>query len=86
MTDGENRWVEVWNCAWLHEAQFFKSVLEAARIEVSLPDEYTLGVDPFLAPALGGVRLLVRTADAARAREIIESVPAAEADPSAGDS
>jgi hypothetical protein len=62
----------VWSCAWLHEAQFFKSILEADGIDVFLPDEHTLGVDPGLSPALGGVRMLVRPDDAARAREIIQ--------------
>lgn len=62
----------MWSCAWLHEAQFFKSILEADGIDVFLPDEHTLGVDPGLSPALGGVRMLVRPDDAARAREIIQ--------------
>jgi hypothetical protein len=72
MTKTENQWIEVWSCAWLHEAQFFKSILEADGIEVLLPDEHTLGVDPGLSPALGGVRMMVRPADVARAREIIQ--------------
>lgn len=73
MTETENPWVEAWTCAWLHEANFLKSVLEAADINVLLPDQYTLGVDPFLAPALRGVRILVPAADLERAREIIAS-------------
>lgn len=73
MTQVENPWVEVWNCTWLHEANFFKSVLEAAEIQVFLPDQHSLGVDPFLAPAFGGVRILVRSDDLQRAREILDS-------------
>jgi hypothetical protein len=65
--------VEVWNCAWLHEAQFLKSVLEADGIGVWLPDEHTLAVGPHLGAALGGVRLLVPEDDAERAREILAS-------------
>jgi len=64
-------WIEVRSCNWLHEAQLFKSVLEGAGIEVLIPDEYTLGVQPFYAAALGGVRLLVRTADRDRAAELL---------------
>jgi hypothetical protein len=73
MTETENQWTEVWSCAWLHEAQFFKSLLEDAGIEVLLPDEYTLGVDPGLAPGFGGVRILVRADDVSQAREILEA-------------
>ena len=72
MTETDNPWTEVWSCAWLHEAQFFKSILETAAIEVFLPDEHTLGVDPGLAPAFGGVRLLVRADEVSQAREIIQ--------------
>jgi hypothetical protein len=73
MAETTSQWVEVWNCAWIHEAQFLKSVLEAAGIEALLPDEHTLGVDPGLVPALGGVRLLVHADDFEQARELIES-------------
>jgi putative signal transducing protein len=73
MDDHANDWTEVWNCNWPHEAQFFKSVLESAGIDVFLPDEYTVGVDPGLVPALGGVRILVRANDVAEARRVLES-------------
>jgi hypothetical protein len=73
MTRAEHQWTEVRSCTWLHEAEFFKSLLEAEGIDVFLPDQHTLGVDPGLAPAFGGVRVLVRANDAARAREMIES-------------
>jgi hypothetical protein len=64
-------WIEVRSCNWLHEAQLFKSVLEGAGIEVLIPDEYTLGVQPFYAAALGGVRILVRADDRNRAAELL---------------
>ena len=56
-------WVQVRNCNWLHEAQFVQSVLESEGIDVFLPDEHVLGVQPFYANALGGVRVLVRAHD-----------------------
>jgi hypothetical protein len=71
MIENENTWVEVWNCTWPHEAQFLRSVLEAADIQVFLPDEYTLGVDPSLVPALHDVRM--HSVDLQRAREVIDS-------------
>jgi hypothetical protein len=73
MTRQEPEWIDLRTCAFLHEADFFKSLLEAEGIEVFLPDEYTLGVDPGLAPGFGGVRILVRREDLARAREVLES-------------
>ena len=69
----EHEWVQVWNCAWLHEAEFFASVLDSAGIPSQIPDRYTLGTQPFYAPLLGGVRLLVRHEDVERARELLES-------------
>ena len=73
MASQQTEWVEVRSCAFLHEAEFVKSLLEAEGIEVFLPDEYTLGVDPGLAPGFGGVHVLMRSADAQRAREVLES-------------
>ena len=65
--------VEVRRCNWLHEAQFLKSVLEGAGIEASIPDEYTLGIQPLYGNALGGVRLLVRAGDLEKASEVLDS-------------
>jgi hypothetical protein len=73
MPENESAWVEAWSCTWPHEAQFVRSVLEAAGIEVLLPDEHTLSIDPGLIPALRGVRVLVPSADLERAREILGS-------------
>jgi len=72
----DTEWIEVGNCAWLHEAQFLASVLDSAGIQSLIPDAYTLGVQPLYAPALGGVRILVRADDVARAREVLSSAGA----------
>lgn len=66
-------WVEVRNCPWLHEAQFLKSVLNGAGIEAFIPNEQTLGVQPFYANMLGGAQLLVRPDDLERASELLDS-------------
>jgi hypothetical protein len=66
-------WVEVHNCAWLHEALFLGSVLESEGIENLIPDQYTAGVQPFYVPALGGIRILVHAEDVDRARELLAS-------------
>ena len=76
----ESDWVEVRNCAWLHEAQFLKSVLDAAGIEALIPNEQTLGVQPFYANMLGGVRLLVHQDELERARELLDSEAAVPGD------
>lgn len=39
-------WVQARNCNWLHEAHFVKSVLESAGIEVQIPDEHVIGINP----------------------------------------
>jgi len=69
----QSEWIELRTCRWVHEAQFLKSVLESAGIEAMVPDEHTLGAQPFYAPMLGWVRVLVRSADLERAREILDS-------------
>lgn len=69
-------WVEVRSCTWMHEAHLVKSVLESAGIEVRIPNEHTLGVQPGFAPLLGGVRVLVPAED----RDAAEAVLAAAAD------
>lgn len=72
--DHPDNWVQVHNCNWLHQAQFLKSVLESEGIDVQLPDEHLLGVQPFYGAAIGGVRVMVRPADLQRATELLESV------------
>jgi len=66
-------WVPVRNCGWLHEAHFVKSVLESEGIQVMIPDEHTLALQPLYANALGGVRVLVPTGQLKRATELLES-------------
>lgn len=68
-----NDWVEVRSCTWLHEAAFFKSVLDAAGIEALIPNEQTLDVQPLYGQLVGGVRVLVREEDLNRATELLDS-------------
>ena len=68
-----SEWVDVRTCTWLHEALVLKSVLEASGIEVLIPDEHTLGVQPGFAPAFGGVRVLVRPDALTAAQEVLRS-------------
>jgi hypothetical protein len=70
MTD---EWVEVSNCAWVHQALFVKSVLDAAGIEAVVPDEHTANLQSLYVPALGGVRVMVRVSDQDAAREVLAS-------------
>lgn len=76
-----DEWVEAKACTWMHEALFLRSVLEAAGIESLIPNEHTLNAQPLYANMLGGVRVLVRSEDFERAKEILESAsPPAEED------
>jgi hypothetical protein len=68
-----DEWVEVRQCMWLHEAEFFRSLLDGAGIQSEIPNEYMLGVNPAGSNFLGGVRVLVRPEDADRARELLDS-------------
>ena len=77
----DSEWVEVRSCSWLHEAQVLTSVLESAGIESLIPDQYTVGVQPLYALALGGVRVLVRAEDLDRARELLDCVDASPNSP-----
>ena len=80
-----NDWVEIRSCTWLHEAAFFKSVLDAAGIEAVIPNEQTLGVQPLYGQLVGGVRVLVRESDRKQAAKLLDSaspVGHAEADES----
>jgi Putative prokaryotic signal transducing protein len=71
--DTAEPWVEIASRAWLHEAAFIRSLLEAEGIVATIPNEHTLGVQPLYGNLLGGVRVLVRTQDVPRAREILQS-------------
>lgn len=73
-------WVEVHNSNWLHEAQFLASVLDAAGIESMIPDQYTVGVQPFYTPLIGGIRILVHARDLERAHEVLLSAAEAAED------
>jgi hypothetical protein len=77
-----DEWVEVRSCTWLHEAEFLKSVLDAADIAAIIPNAQTLAVQPLYGNLLGGVRLLVRADDFERAAEILNCavVPPDDAD------
>ena len=75
-----DQWAEVRNCNWLHEAHFVKSVLESEGIEVQLPDEHTIGLQPGIATALGGVKVFVHQSDLKRANELLESAEIPEED------
>jgi len=66
--------VTVHNANWLHHALFVKTVLEGDGIEAYVPDEHTISVDPALATALGGIRVMVRSSDEARARDVLAAV------------
>jgi hypothetical protein len=66
--------VTVHNANWLHHALFVKTVLEGDGIEAYVPDEHTVSIDPALATALGGIRVMVRASDEARARDVLTAV------------
>lgn len=82
MTDAGdmNDWAEAASCTWLHEAHLIVSVLESAGIAAEIPNEHILGVQPLYAILVGGVRVMVRGDDLARAREVLSSTVSAPED------
>lgn len=74
-------WVLLRRCGFVHEAEFLKSVLDAAGIEAAIPDGHTLGINPGYVPMFGGVRLLVRDRDREQADQVLS---AGEDSPSEG--
>ncbi|MFH1609057.1 MAG: DUF2007 domain-containing protein [Candidatus Bipolaricaulota bacterium] len=53
------------------EVHLTRMRLEAEGIQAFVLDEQAITANPFLAPALGGVKVAVAAADAARARAIL---------------
>ena len=57
--------------SYLHEAEFARTSLESEGIVTVIENENLIRLDWLYMNALGGLRLLVREEDAARAREIL---------------
>jgi Putative prokaryotic signal transducing protein len=47
-------------------------MLQDAGINCHLKDEHTITIDPFLSPAIGGMKLMVHSSQAERAVELLE--------------
>ncbi|MFL5263522.1 MAG: DUF2007 domain-containing protein [Anaeromyxobacteraceae bacterium] len=57
------------------EAGMIRGLLESAGIASVVRDEVVSSLNPFLQPAIGGVKVAVRAADEERARELLTSAP-----------
>ena len=64
--DSAETWVVVRQVAYPHEAHLMRSILAGHGIEAIVPEPYLIGVQPAYSLAVGGVRVLVRTRNAAR--------------------
>jgi hypothetical protein len=47
-------------------------MLQDSGINCHLKDEYTITIDPFLSPALGGIKVMVADSQLERALELLE--------------
>lgn len=54
-------------------AHISMSMLQDAGINCHLQDEYMITLDPFLSPALGGMKLMVYPSQAERAAELLHA-------------
>ena len=52
-------------------AHIVLSMLQDSGINCHLKDEYTITIDPFLSPALGGIKLMVAGPQLERALELL---------------
>jgi Putative prokaryotic signal transducing protein len=74
----DHDWAVIRSCSSLVEAGFLKSLLEPEGIDVQIPDEYAVGVNPGYTNMLGGIRVMVHADQLVRANEVLEtSAPAA---------
>jgi hypothetical protein len=64
-------WAVVRSCNSLVEAGFIKSLLVAEGLDVEVPDEYAVGVNPGYTNMLGGVRVLVHSDQLDRANDVL---------------
>jgi type III secretory pathway lipoprotein EscJ len=55
------------------EANIVLNMLQHYDINCHLKDEYTVTIDPFLSPALGGMKLMVHHSQVERAMELLEA-------------
>ncbi|HEY0068053.1 MAG TPA: DUF2007 domain-containing protein [Flavisolibacter sp.] len=55
------------------EANIVMHMLQHYDINCHLKDEYTVTIDPFLSPALGGMKLMVHESQIERALELMEN-------------
>ncbi len=53
-------------------ANIVLGMLQEAGINCHLKDEYTITIDPFLSPALGGMKIMVYEEQFQRAKELLE--------------
>jgi hypothetical protein len=73
-------WAVIRNCSSLIEAGFLNSLLEPEGIDVEIPDEFAVGVNPGYTNMLGGVRVLVHSDQLERANEVLGSAEPLPAD------
>ncbi len=55
-----------------HEMGVVRARLEDEGIQCLMRDEHTVSAHPFMSNAIGGIKLLVRDADALYARQLVE--------------
>lgn len=59
---------------YLYEAELLAAKLESEGIQAFIPDAMTIGMDPFLANTIGGIRVQIRQADTEQARTVLAVV------------
>lgn len=70
----EPTFIKIATYQYSSEAMITKGRLEADGIEVYMADNLTIDTDPMVSNAIGGVKLFVKTEDAAKAKEVLISI------------
>jgi hypothetical protein len=74
MVDSDTELQVVESYVFPHEAYLACTALESAGIQAVIADEHIVAMDWFLATAVGGIKIRVRTRDLAAAREFLAAV------------
>ncbi|WP_372794725.1 DUF2007 domain-containing protein [Pontiella sp.] len=67
-----SRHIPIATCSQILEASMIQMELDSAGIDCELDNEFTVGVDPLLANAVGGIKITVAAEDAQRAAQMLE--------------
>lgn len=67
-----DQYVSIASCTETFEASMIQMELESSGIDSQLDNEFTVGVDPLLSNAVGGIKIKVAPEDAEASAEVLQ--------------